>query len=176
VRRSVATAGSAVFFLVVPTTVAVVVPWLLTGWRLGASWPAPVVFAVIGVVCIAVGAVALIDSFARFVMDGLGTPAPPAPTEELVVTGLYRWVRNPMYLAVELVVVGQALLLRQASLLVYAAIVGAAVAAFVYLYEEPTLTERYGARYLAYQAAVPRWIPRRTRRSAGAGADQAPVS
>jgi protein-S-isoprenylcysteine O-methyltransferase Ste14 len=68
-------------------------------------------------VCIAIGGVALIDSFARFVVDGLGTPAPVAPTEELVVTGLYRWVRIPMYLAVELVIVGQALLLRQASLL-----------------------------------------------------------
>lgn len=165
-RRAGAAAGSAVFFLVAPTMVAVVVPWLLTGWHVGGSWPAPVLAAVVGVVCITVGGVALIHSFARFVIDGLGTPAPVAPTEELVVTGLYHWVRNPMYLAVELVIVGQALLFRQASLLLYAAIVGAAFAAFVYLYEEPTLTKRYGARYTAYQAAVPRWIPRRPGRTA----------
>jgi protein-S-isoprenylcysteine O-methyltransferase Ste14 len=171
VRRSVAAAGSAVFFLVAPTMAGVVGPWLLTGWQVGGSWPVPVPAAVAGAVCIVIGGVALIDSFARFVVDGLGTPAPVAPTEELVVTGLYRWVRNPMYMAVELVIVGQALLLRQASLLVYAAIVGAAVSAFVYLYEEPTLTEPYGARYIAYQAAVPRWIPRRPGRTPAAGAD-----
>jgi hypothetical protein len=80
-------------------------------------------------------------------------------------------MRNPMYLAVELVIVGQALLLRQASLLVYAAIVGAAVVAFVYLYEEPTLTQRYGAPYIAYQAVVPRWIPRPPGRTPAPGAD-----
>jgi protein-S-isoprenylcysteine O-methyltransferase Ste14 len=171
VRRLVAAAGSAVFFLVAPTMVAVVGPWLLTGWQVGGSWPVPLLAAAVGVVCIVIGGVGLIDSFARFVVDGLGTPAPVAPTEELVVTGLYRWLRNPMYLAVELVIVGQALLLRQASLLVYAAIVGAAVAAFVYLYEEPTLTERYGARYTAYQAAVPRWLPRRPGHTPAAGAD-----
>jgi protein-S-isoprenylcysteine O-methyltransferase Ste14 len=171
VRRSVAAVGSAVFFLVVPTMVAVVGPWLLTGWEVGGSWPAAVLAVVAGAVCIMAGSVALIDSFYRFVVDGLGTPAPVAPTDALVVTGLYRWVRNPMYLAVELVIVGQALLLRQASLLLYAAIVGAAVAAFVYLYEEPTLTERYGARYTAYQAVVPRWIPRRPGRTPAAGAD-----
>jgi protein-S-isoprenylcysteine O-methyltransferase Ste14 len=170
-RRSAAAAGSAVFFLVAPTMVAIVVPWLLTGWQVGGSWPAPMLAAVAGVICIAIGGVALIDSFARFVIDGLGTPAPVAPTEDLVVTGLYRWVRNPIYLALELVIVGQALLLRQSSLLVYAAIVGAAVAAFVYLYEEPTLTERYGARYVAYRAAVPRWIPRRPSRTPDAGED-----
>jgi protein-S-isoprenylcysteine O-methyltransferase Ste14 len=160
-RRSVAAAGSAVFFLVAPTMVAVVVPWLLTGWQVGGSWPVPILAAVVGVVCIAIGGIALIHSFARFVIDGLGTPAPVAPTEELVVTGLYRWVRNPMYLAVELVIVGQALLLRQWLLLGYAALVGAAVAMFVYFYEEPTLAERHGDRYTAYQATVPRWIPRR---------------
>ena len=160
-RRPVAALGSVAFFLVVPTVVTAVIPWLLTGWRVGGSWPAATLVAAVGFVGIITGAAALIHSFVRFVLDGLGTPAPVAPTEELVVTGLYRWVRNPMYLAVELVIVGQALLLRQGSLLAYAMFVGAAVAAFVYWYEEPTLRERYGARYTAYQAAVPRWIPRR---------------
>ena len=160
-RRPVAAWGSVAFFLAAPTMVAVVVPWLLTGWKIGGAWPAPVLLDVVGSAFLVIGAVALIHSFAMFVIDGLGTPAPIAPTEELVVTGLYRWVRNPMYLAVELVIVGQAVLLRQAALLGYAALVGAAVAAFVYWYEEPALTERYGTRYTAYRAAVPRWIPRR---------------
>jgi protein-S-isoprenylcysteine O-methyltransferase Ste14 len=160
-RRPVAAAGSAVFFLIAPTVVAGVIPWMLTDWQVGGSWRAPGLLVVVGVVCIVTGGTALIHSFVKFVTDGLGTPAPVAPTEELVVSGLYRWVRNPMYLAVELVIVGQALLLRRWSLLGYAAVVGAAVAAFVYFYEEPTLTKRYGDRYTAYQATVPRWIPRR---------------
>ena len=160
-RRPVAAWGSVAFFLAAPTMVAVVVPWLLTGWKIGGAWPAPVLLDVVGSAFLVIGAFALIHSFAMFVIDGLGTPAPIAPTEKLVITGLYRWVRNPMYLAVELVIVGQAVLLRQAALLGYAALVGAAVAAFVYWYEEPALTERYGTRYTAYRASVPRWIPRR---------------
>jgi protein-S-isoprenylcysteine O-methyltransferase Ste14 len=88
-------------------------------------------------------------------------PATGVSISGLPTGGLTRWVRNPMYLAVELVIVGQALLLQQWLLLGYAALVGAAVAVFVYFYEEPTLAERHGDRYTAYQATVPRWIPRR---------------
>jgi protein-S-isoprenylcysteine O-methyltransferase Ste14 len=83
-----------------------------------------------------------------------------APTERLVVRGLYRYVRNPMYLAVLAVITGQALLLGRPVLLGYAAIVGAAFAAFVHWYEQPTLAWRYGAQYDAYRQAVPRWWPR----------------
>ena len=84
-----------------------------------------------------------------------------APTEELVLGGLYRHVRNPMYIAVAATIVGQALILGRPGLLVYAAVFGAAVIAFVHLYEEPTLTRRYGAQYDAYRRAVPAWWPRR---------------
>jgi len=77
-----------------------------------------------------------------------------------VVRGLYRYVRNPMYLAVLAVILGEALLLGRAVLVGYAAIVAAAFVAFVYGYEQPNLTRRYGAEYAAYRRAVPGWWPR----------------
>jgi protein-S-isoprenylcysteine O-methyltransferase Ste14 len=101
----------------------------------------------------------LVQTFARFVREGLGTPAPVAPTGTLVVGGLYRHVRNPMYLAVLATIVGQALWFGQPILLGYAALVWVVVASFVRFYEEPHLTGRFGADYRAYRAAVPAWIP-----------------
>lgn len=100
------------------------------------------------------------DCFVAFVRDGRGTPAPVAPTEELVVTGLYRRVRNPMYVGVELVILGQAAIFVEPNLLVYAAAVGAAVWSFVHWHEEPTLHARFGTAYDEYRAAVPGWLPR----------------
>jgi protein-S-isoprenylcysteine O-methyltransferase Ste14 len=138
--------------------VAGLMPWWLTGWRAGVAVPAPV--RVIGGVVIAAGAVTLIGSFAQFAVEGRGTPAPPAPTEQLVVRGPYRYVRNPMYLAVLAVITGQALLLGRPVLLGYAAAVGAAFTGFVYGYEQPALARRYGAQYQAYRRAVPGWWPR----------------
>jgi protein-S-isoprenylcysteine O-methyltransferase Ste14 len=102
----------------------------------------------------------LISAFARFVTEGLGTPAPVAPTERLVVGGLYRHVRNPMYLAVLAAIVGQALILGRAALLVYGAVVAVAFVAFVRLYEEPTLKATFGDAYETYRRAVPGWWPR----------------
>jgi protein-S-isoprenylcysteine O-methyltransferase Ste14 len=102
----------------------------------------------------------LLHAFARFVSEGIGTPAPVAPTEHLVVGGAYRYVRNPMYLAVGSVILGQALVLGRAVLFAYLAVFAAAVAAFVLGYEEPTLRATYGREYDRYVEAVPRWIPR----------------
>jgi protein-S-isoprenylcysteine O-methyltransferase Ste14 len=110
------------------------------------------------------GAAVLLHAFARFVVEGVGTPAPVAPPERLVVGGLYRYVRNPMYLAVTATIVGQALVLGRPVLLAYAAAFGAAVAAFVHWYEEPTLRRRYGEQYEAYRRAVPAWWPYGLRR------------
>jgi protein-S-isoprenylcysteine O-methyltransferase Ste14 len=101
-----------------------------------------------------------VHAFVGFVVEGVGTPAPVAPTRHLVVGGLYRYVRNPMYLAVLAAIVGQALVLGRPVLLLYAAAVGAAVLAFVRWYEEPTLARRFGAEYEAYRRAVPGWRPR----------------
>jgi protein-S-isoprenylcysteine O-methyltransferase Ste14 len=149
--------GSLVFLVVAPGVVAGLVPWLLTGWE---SNDPPAIVRVLGAALIAAGAGVLLNAFARFVVEGRGTPAPIAPTERLVVGGLYRHVRNPMYLAVGATIVGQALLLGRPGLLAYAALFWAVVAAFVHGYEEPTLSARYGDDYAAYRRAVPAWWPR----------------
>jgi protein-S-isoprenylcysteine O-methyltransferase Ste14 len=158
-RTMTATAGSAVFLVIAPGAAAGLVPWQLTGWRTGAAYPAPV--RITGAVLTAAGAAALLAAFAQFAIQGRGAPAAPAPTGQLVVRGLYRYVRNLMYLAVLAVITGQALLLSRPVLPGYAAAVAAAFIAFVYGYEQPTLARRYGARYRAYQRAVPAWWPRR---------------
>jgi protein-S-isoprenylcysteine O-methyltransferase Ste14 len=161
-RRPAAAAGSALFLALAPGIVAGVVPWLLTGWDADADWGAAV--RVAGALLVVAGGIVLVQAFARFVREGAGTPAPVAPTERLVVGGLYRYVRNPMYLAVAATIVGQALLLGSVVLLAYAAVFLAVVVAFVRGYEEPTLTRRYGDAYEAYRAAVPGWWPRLRRR------------
>ena len=157
-RRPSAAAGSALFFAVAPGTVAGLIPWAITGWQVEAEWWPPL--RVAGVVLVVGGAAVLVHAFARFVIEGLGTPAPLAPTEHLVVGGLYRYVRNVMYIAVTSAIVGPALLLGSRALLVWAALAWASMAAFVRLYEEPTLADRYGAQYEEYRRAVPAWWPR----------------
>lgn len=158
-RRRSSVIGSTAFFLAAPCVVAGLVPWLLSRWRLGGSpWWLPA--RVIGTALVLAGLVVLVRAFARFVLEGRGTPAPVAPTETLVVGGEYRYVRNPMYVAVEALIVGQALLFVSVSVLVYAVLSWAVMAAFVRYYEEPTLTARYGEPYLRYRRSVPAWLPR----------------
>ena len=156
-QRTAAAAGSSLFFAVAPGVVAGVVPYALTGWD---AQPAATVVRVAGVMLLAAGVPVLVHAFVRFVVEGAGTPAPVAPTERLVVGGLYRYVRNPMYVAVDAVIVGQALLLNQPVLYAYAAVAALTIAAFVHLYEEPTLARRYGADYERYRRRVPGWMPR----------------
>jgi protein-S-isoprenylcysteine O-methyltransferase Ste14 len=157
-RKITATAGSAVFLVIAPGVVAGLMPWWITGWQTGAAYPAAVL--IIGAVLVAAGSLVLLGAFAQFAIQGRGTPAPPMPTEQLVVQGLYRYVRNPMYLAVLAVIVGQSLLLSRPVLLGYAAVVAALFIAFVYGYEQPALARRYGAQYEAYRQTVPGWWPR----------------
>ena len=92
-------------------------------------------------------------------VEGRGTPAPIAPTEHLVVGGPFRWVRNPGYLSVVALLVGQALLFASPAFSVYAAVVALGFHLFVVLYEEPTLRRQFGADYETYCRAVPRWVP-----------------
>jgi protein-S-isoprenylcysteine O-methyltransferase Ste14 len=139
IRR--AALGSVLFFALAPGTAWMPVR-LLGGGLLVAALPV------------------LVSAFVRFVRDGLGTPAPVAPTERLVVTGAYRYVRNPMYLAVLSAIVGQGLLLGQTVLLGYAALVALLVVSFVRLYEEPALRRQVGEEYESYRRAVPGWLPR----------------
>lgn len=159
--RLKAAAGSFLFVVVAPGVVAGVVPWALTGGRAGDGAPFWLPVRVLGAVLVAGGIAVLLSAFGRFVFEGVGTPSPVAPTQHLVVGGLYRYVRNPMYLAVAAVIVGQALLLARPVLLAYAAAFAAAVFAFARGYEEPTLNATFGAEYEAYRQAVPGWWPRR---------------
>jgi protein-S-isoprenylcysteine O-methyltransferase Ste14 len=158
VQRAKAAAGSLIFLVVAPGLITVLVPWWLTGWEANAWW---LPLRVLGALLIAAGAAVLLAAFGRFVVEGLGTPAPVAPTERLVVGGLYRWVRNPMYLAVGATILGEALLLGAPILFVELAVFAVLVVAFVRLYEEPTLRRTYGAEYENYVSSVPGWWPRR---------------
>ena len=151
--------GTIVFLLLAPGVVAGFIPWLISGWTLHDWGAAAWVVLPIAWVAIAVGAAFLLHAFALFARHS-GTPAPIAPTETLVVTGIYRFVRNPMYLAVVTIILGQALLFGSLWLVLYAVIVLAAVVAFVKGYEEPTLTSEYGEQYLDYRRNVPGWWPR----------------
>jgi protein-S-isoprenylcysteine O-methyltransferase Ste14 len=109
---------------------------------------------------VGLGVTGVLDSFARFASQGLGAPAPVIPTRHLVVTGLYRYVRNPMYVAVVSAILGQGLILGNISLLEYGALVWLPFHLFVLVYEEPTLRASFGKEYEAFCAAIPRWIPR----------------
>jgi protein-S-isoprenylcysteine O-methyltransferase Ste14 len=157
VSRARAAAGSVVFLLLAPGVAAGLVPWLLTGWD---STDPPLALKLLGALLTGAGAAVLLHAFARFMVEGLGTPAPVAPPEHLVVRGAYRYVRNPMYLAVAATIVGQAALLGRPALLLYALAFLAVVVGFVRLYEEPTLRKRFGAEYDEYRRAVPAWLPR----------------
>ena len=156
-RKAGAAIGSVVFFAANPGLMGGIVPWLLTHWR--SSRP-PRALEVLGGTLIVVGAGLLLETIVRFVLQGRGTPHPVAPTEQLVIGGSYRHVRNPMYLAVIASIVGQALLLGRLVLLVYAVVFWLIVASFVYFYEEPALSDRYGEQYAAYRRAVRGWWPR----------------
>ena len=143
-----------------PGTVAGLMPWLLSGWSVAEAWPTWLRSSA----CRSRRArlLGVLATFTQFVVEGRGTPAPIAPTEQLVVHGLYRHVRNPMYLAVALVILGQAIALPSLAVLIWAGIFGAAVAAFVMAYEQPTLRTRYGEQYLQYCRGVRAWWPRIT--------------
>lgn len=161
VRRVRAAAGSVLFLGLAPGVVAGLVPWLLTGWR---SAGPPGSIEALGWVALLAGAAVLLDAFRRFVVEGIGTPAPIAPTEKLVIGGLYRYVRNPMYLAVAAVILGQAAVLGRWLLLGYAIVFGATVWLFVHWYEEPMLHQQFGGEYEQYLRTVPGWWPRRARK------------
>ena len=157
--RGLAVLGSAVFFLIAPTTVAGVVPWGISQWRLQAPFFDLQPVRWFGVVLILLGIPVVVDTFIRFALHG-GTPAPVAPTQHLVITGPNRYVRNPIYLALVAIVLGQGLILGNAGLLVYGALLWIGFHIFVLAYEEPTLGSTFGAEYDTYCANVSRWLPR----------------
>jgi protein-S-isoprenylcysteine O-methyltransferase Ste14 len=160
VDRTEAALGTLGFLVVAPGVVAGLIPWAITHWHPLPPGDGPGALRWTGLLLIAAGGVVVLEAFTRFALEGLGTPAPVAPTRTLVVSGFYRFVRNPMYLAVTAVIFGQAILFGSWDAALYGLVVAAAFVTFVQLYEEPTLRQAYGDEYLAYCAATPRWIPR----------------
>jgi len=152
-----AAARTLVFTVFVPGTVAGYVPWRLR--QNAAPVTGPEQWAAIGVIAIGI-ALYLHTAFWGFAVIGGGTPAPIAPTKILVVKGLHRFVRNPMYIGVALVIGGQAWLFHSRHIAIY--MVGMLLVAHVFVisYEEPTLRKQFGEEYDHYRASVPRWIPK----------------
>lgn len=158
--KTEASIGSALFFFVAPGTVAGIIPYWITRWRIGED--ANLSANIIGVALIAAGATALIECFVRFARTSGGTPSPLAPTQRLVVTGLYRFVRNPMYVAVLMLIMGQMFVFASAGLMAYAIVIWLAFHIFVVAFEERRLAAEFPEDYEVYTEHVGRWIPRLT--------------
>jgi protein-S-isoprenylcysteine O-methyltransferase Ste14 len=150
---------SVLWALLLPGFIAGYVPWRFFGLsrlRLNLLNPQHVV----GLLCISVGGVLLATCIWEFARSGRGTLAPIDPPRELVIRGLYRYVRNPMYLSVTVIILGEALLARSRALLFYWALWFIAANLFVIGYEEPALRLRFGRSYDLYTQQVGRWFPR----------------
>jgi protein-S-isoprenylcysteine O-methyltransferase Ste14 len=143
-----------------PGPVVGLVPWLITRWRVREPFLGWSGFRWLGVTLMAGGGLLLLDSFVRFVRRGRGTPAPIAPPEHLLASGPYRYVRNPMYLGVLAMILGQAFLLGSRGLFAYGAGVWLVLQLFLTLYEEPNLRRRFGPVYEEYRSTAGRWLPR----------------
>jgi protein-S-isoprenylcysteine O-methyltransferase Ste14 len=159
-RRIFAALGSGIFLVIAPGFIAVYVPWRICRWRIGEPLLGISLIRIAGILLMIPASLVLLDCFARFALQGLGTPAPVFPTKHLVISGVYQYVRNPMYIAVVILILGQGLWCGNASVLEYGLAVWAAFHLFVLMYEEPTLRRKYGSEYLEFCAHVPRWIPR----------------
>jgi protein-S-isoprenylcysteine O-methyltransferase Ste14 len=159
IRRVSTVVGSVVFLVIAPGFVAGLVPWWISNGRSQTRFPAAPGFRFVGGILIALAVISLLDSFVRFAVEGAGTPAPIFPTRQLVVSGLYRFVRNPMYLAVVSAILGQGLLLGNVTLLAYGALVWLLLHVFVLAYEEPALRESFGSEYQVFCSSVPGGFP-----------------
>ena len=155
-----AVVGTITFAPLFAGSVIVLGPYLLSGWKLDAPFFAWAPSRWIGGALAIFPVPPLLDFLVRFVREGHGTPAPFAPPRRLVVSGPFRYVRNPAYLCAVSMIAGQGLFLASMSVLAYAVVVALAFHLFVVLYEEPTLRETFGADYVAYCREVPRWVPR----------------
>jgi protein-S-isoprenylcysteine O-methyltransferase Ste14 len=149
--------STVLFTIVVPGTVAILIPrWLLGGFFRPENGP----LTWLGGIAFLCGAAIYFRCAWEFAVRGLGTPAPIAPTKYLVTTALHRYVRNPMYLGVALTILGQATIFRSLHLVEYAGVMLLIAHVFVLTYEEPALARQFGESYEEYRRRVPRWIPR----------------
>ena len=152
--------GTIVFVLIVPGTVIGWIPYEITEWRVAPPLLGWALFRWLGGILLLLGLPIFVDFLVRFVKDGLGTPAPIAEPERLVVTGTFQYLRNPGYVAVLALLVGQGLYFGSTTVLGYATCVALAFHLFVVFYEEPHLRRKFGAEYELYCGRVPRWLPR----------------
>jgi protein-S-isoprenylcysteine O-methyltransferase Ste14 len=150
------------FFVIAPGTLAVYIPWSITEWHLKRAFFGLDALRVVGAALVFLGLIVLVESFARFVWKGFGTPAPVAPPTRLVVTGFYRRVRNPIYVGLIAIIVGEALILGDEKMLIYAAILWLFFHVWVLAIEEPTLVSSFGDEFATFKENVPRWLPRLT--------------
>ena len=158
-RKPVAAATSLAWFVALGGTFGCLLPYLLHYWHFHQPLPSWWIARAVGALLICGGLIPLLNSFAEFFKAG-GTPVPVASPPVLVVSGFYRYVRNPIYVGFLAVLIGQALLFGSAGLLEYAVAAWVVGAAAVRWYEEPVLTRKFGDEYRAYRRAVPAWIPR----------------
>jgi protein-S-isoprenylcysteine O-methyltransferase Ste14 len=153
---------SVIATVILPGTAAVLVPW----WIVSDPPRLPIAIGetrVLGILPLAAGVLIYLATTYQFAAYGRGTPAPWDAPRRLVRSGLHAWVRNPMYIGVLLVIVGEAIIWQSGDLLVYAALLWTAFHVRVLLFEEPTLRRTFGSDFDAYVATVPRWFPRRRR-------------
>lgn len=148
---------SLLFLILAPGIVAGYIPLVLLGRGQQVETG---VFAYLALPLWLIGVIVLLWCFWDFLVKGRGTPAPLDPPKELVVTGLYRYMRNPMYVGVLAIIIGHFLWFKTISMIVYAAVVFLAFYLFVTLYEEPYLKKTFGTAYDDYIKKVPRWTPR----------------
>jgi protein-S-isoprenylcysteine O-methyltransferase Ste14 len=159
-NRVQAVVGSTYFLVVAPGTAAGLVPWAVTDWQFSPPLLGIGLTRWIGIGFIAAAVSPLAACFARFALQGRGTPAPFLPPARLVVDGLFRYVRNPMYCAVLVILLGESLLFADLRLVAWTALFGLGCHLFVLYFEEPVLARKFGKEYDRYRANVPRWRPR----------------
>jgi protein-S-isoprenylcysteine O-methyltransferase Ste14 len=173
----VAAAGTVLFALITQGAGVVLLPYAFTRWHPGPAWPLAV--RALGVALIAAGGMVVIWGFTRFATEGTGIPVPGEPTSRrLTVGGPYRYVRNPLYLAIVTAITGQALLLSRAVLLVYAAAILTITVALAHWIEDPALARRFGAEFEVYRRQVPGWwphLPGQRPRASAVARDEEPV-
>jgi protein-S-isoprenylcysteine O-methyltransferase Ste14 len=153
------TLSSLLWTILLPGVVSGYVPWTFFGVRdTVVDLASPL--QLLGLLFIFAGAALLVRCIVEFARSGRGTLSPVDPPKHLVVRGLYRYVRNPMYLGVTAILLGEVLLTRSGALALYWLIWFVVVNAFVIGYEEPTLRVQFGESYEEYLRTVGRWIPR----------------
>ncbi|HYB46695.1 MAG TPA: isoprenylcysteine carboxylmethyltransferase family protein [Streptosporangiaceae bacterium] len=158
-RRSTAAAVSVAWGAALGGTFGALLPYLLGDWHFHRPLPYWAIAQAAGGLLICAGLVPVVQSFIEFIRAH-GTPVPVASPARLVVSGCYRYVRNPIYVGFVAILTGEALLFGSRGLLEYTAVAWCIGAAAVRFYEEPALARKFGTEYQAYRHAVRAWIPR----------------